>query len=77
VRSIENLRHYLYDNVGHGCGNKWDLRINVESAEEALDGLEQVYESIVTRANVLYRLIYSDVTRLQGYVHENSGIDIL
>jgi len=55
--SSENLHHYLYDNVRHGCCN-WDPCINVEPAEEALYGLEQVYEGIIARANVLYRLMH-------------------
>ena len=54
--SSENFNYYLYDNVLHGCRN-WDPCIDIEPAEEALDGLEQVYESIIARANVLYRLV--------------------
>jgi hypothetical protein len=44
--SSKNLHHYLCDNVHHGCRN-WDPCINVEPAEEALYGLEQVYEGII------------------------------
>ena len=55
--SSENLHHYLYDNVSHGCRNR-DPRINVEPAEEVLYGLEQVYEGIIARANVLYCLMH-------------------
>ena len=55
--SCENFNYYLYDNVRHGCRD-WDPCINIEPAEEALDGLEQVYESIIARANVLYRLMH-------------------
>ena len=52
----------------HGFRER-DLCINVEPAEEALDGLEQVDESVIACANILRRLIHSDVT---GHVHGNS-----
>ena len=44
--SSENFNDYLYENVRYGSRN-WDPCINVEPAEEALYGLEQVYEGII------------------------------
>src|SRR5260221_5067205 len=53
--SRENLYHDLYDNVRH-CFREGDLCINVEPAEEALDGLEQVDENVIACANILRSL---------------------
>ena len=66
--SRENLYQDLYDNVCHGFGER-DLCINVEPAEKALDGLEQVDESVIACADIFRRLIHVDVTR---HVHGNS-----
>ena len=62
-KSGENLHQYFYDNVGNGR-RKRDPCVNIKAAEESLDGLEQVYEGIIARADILYRLIHSNVTQI-------------
>ena len=64
-KSGENFHQYLYDNIGDG----WRKRdrspcVNVKSAEESLDGLEQLDESIIARTDTLYRLMHLNVTRI-------------
>ena len=62
-KSRENLHQYFYDNISDSwC--KRDPCVNIKSAEESLDGLEQIDESIIARSNILYRLIRSNVTRM-------------
>ena len=60
-KSRENLHQYFYDDVGNGR-RKRDPCVDIKPAEESLDRLEQVDESIIARSNILYRLIRSDVT---------------
>jgi len=60
-KSRENFHHDFYDIVGY-CWHKRDPCINVESAEESLNGLEQVDKRIIACANILYHLINSTVT---------------
>jgi hypothetical protein len=64
-KSGENFHQYLYDNVSDGR-RKRDRSpcVNIKSAEESLDGFEQVDESIIARTNTLYRLMQLNVTRM-------------
>jgi hypothetical protein len=62
-KSGENLHQYFYDDVGNGR-RKRDPCVNIKSAEESLDGLEQLDEGIIARTNILYRLIRLNVTRV-------------
>jgi hypothetical protein len=55
--SGKNLHKKFYDNVGHGC-SKRDRCIEVKSAEEVFDGLEQVDEGIIACADVLCGLVH-------------------
>ena len=59
----EQFHYYLHQNVFQGL-RKRDLGINTESAEELVEGREQIYEGVVTRANVFDRLRDSDVTEI-------------
>ena len=62
-KSGENFNQYFYDNVGNHR-RKRDSCVNVKSAEESLDGPEQLDESIIAFADVLYRLMYLNVTKI-------------
>ena len=59
----ENFHQYLYDNVSDGR-RKRDRSpcVNIKSAEESLDGFEQLDESIIARTNTLYRLMQLNIT---------------
>ena len=59
----EQFHHYLDQNCFHGM-RKRDIGINSESAEELLEGREQIYESIITSTNVFDRLGDSDVREI-------------
>ena len=59
----EQFHYYLHQNVFQGL-RKRDLGINTKSVEELFEGLEQIYERVVTRANVFDRLRDSDVTEM-------------
>jgi hypothetical protein len=71
--SGENLRHDLYDNIIHSCSES-DGCIDTESGEEALNGLEQIDQGIVTRTDVLYSLRCSDIIRI--YIYGNREGDL-
>ena len=57
-KSGENLHQYFYDDVGNGW-RKRDPCVDIKPAQESLDRLEQVYESIIARIDIFYRLIRS------------------
>ena len=64
-KSGEDFHQYLYDNVSD-CWCKGDSSVNIKSAEESLDGLEQLDESFIARTNVLYPLVHLKVRRAIG-----------
>ena len=59
----EQLHYYLHQNVIQSL-RKRDLGIDTESAEELVEGGEQIYKCVVTRTNVFDRLNDSDVTKM-------------
>ena len=59
----EEFHYYLHQNGFQGLGKR-DLGINTESAEELVEGREQIYERVITRTNVIDRLRDSDVTEM-------------
>jgi hypothetical protein len=62
-KSGENFHQDFYENVSDGR-RKRDPCVDIKSAEESLDGLEQLDESNIARADTLYSLIRSNVTRM-------------
>lgn len=59
----EQLHYYLHQNGFQGLRER-DLGINTESAEELVNGDEQIDEGVVTRTNVIDRRRGSDVTEI-------------
>ena len=59
----EQFHYYFHQNGFQGL-RKRDLCINTESAKELVEGREQIYERVITRANVFDRLRDSDVTEI-------------
>jgi hypothetical protein len=59
----EEFYYYLYQNVCQDWRRR-DPGINAESAEEILEGREQIYERVVARTNVLDRLRDLDVNEI-------------
>jgi hypothetical protein len=57
----EQFHCHLHQNGFQGLGKR-DLGINTESAEELVEGREQIYERVVTRTNIFDRL--RDVTEM-------------
>ncbi len=63
--SREQFHYYLHQNFLQGL-RKSDLSIDTEPAEELLEGREQIYECVVTSANVFNRLRDSVITEIYG-----------
>ena len=59
----KQFHYYLHQNGFQGI-RKSDPGINTESAEELVEGREQIYERVITRTNVFDRLRDSDVTEM-------------
>ena len=62
----EQFHYYLHQNVFQGL-RKGDLAIYTESAEELVEGREQIYKRVITRTNVFDRLRDPDVTDMCGW----------